>query len=140
MSAENYPEQSNLGPVPVAQAPYGRLLVLVPVLIVAGLLAYKGRGSLIAIHKVWLSGTLSTRGDVVTLGGAGGFLSAATHAANYLIVIWPALAFGVLISAAFRAFVPRDYLARFVSAGTLRAQLTAGAVGAPLMLCSCCVA
>jgi hypothetical protein len=145
MSAENYPEQSTVSPVPVAQASvaqasYGRLLVLVPVLVTAGLLFYKGRASLIAIHRVRSAGTLSTKAGVVTLGGAGGFLSAVTHATHYLIVIWPALAFGVLIGAAFQAFVPRDYLVRFLHARTLRAQLTAGAAGAPLMLCSCCVA
>ncbi|MDE2052532.1 MAG: permease [Gammaproteobacteria bacterium] len=144
MSAENYPE-NNVSPLPAAQAsvagaPNALLLVLVPVLITAGLLLYKGRTSLIAIHKVRSAGTLSTKAGVVTLGGAGGFLSAVTHAAHYLLVIWPALAFGVLIGAAFQAFVPRDYLSRFLSAGTLRAQLAAGAAGAPLMLCSCCVA
>lgn len=144
MPAENYPE-NNVSPLPatqasVAGAPNARLLVLVPVLITAGLLLYKGRASLIAIHKARSVGTLSTKAGVVTLGGAGGFLSAVTHAAHYLLVIWPALAFGVLIGAAFQAFVPRDYLSRFLSGGRLRAQLTAGAAGAPLMLCSCCVA
>lgn len=76
----------------------------------------------------------------MALDGATGFLRAAERSINYFVVIWPALAFGVLIGAAVRAFVSKNWFVRILSAGTLRAQLTAGAAGAPLMLCSCCVA
>jgi uncharacterized membrane protein YraQ (UPF0718 family) len=54
-------------------------------------------------------------------------------------VIWPALVFGLLISAAVRAFIPVAALSRLFDGGSWRAQVIAGASGAPLMLCSCCV-
>jgi uncharacterized membrane protein YraQ (UPF0718 family) len=114
--------------------------VLVPVCIVAALLAYKGSASFRAIDKVRLSGALSTPSDIVAFSGAPGFLTTAERSIHYFGVIWPALAFGVLIAAAVRAYIPKDWFARILSAQTLRAQLTAGAAGASLMLCSCCVA
>lgn len=113
--------------------------IFLPALFVAGLLAYKWEGSIKTIQKVWLSGLLSTRADVVALDKAIGF-AAAGRTLNYFAVIWPALAFGILIGAAVRAFVPPEWLARAFSGRRLRGQLTAGAAGAPLMLCSCCVA
>ena len=127
-------------PDPVARAVLRKYAVFVPVLVVAALLAYKGRASLIAIHNAWSSGALSAPSNVVAFSGATGFISAAERSINYFAVIWPALAFGVLIGAAVRAFVSEDWFAQILSAGTLRAQLTASAAGAPLMLCSCCVA
>ncbi len=116
-----------------------RYVIILPALLVAGLLAYKGRTSVRAIQAVWSSGALATRGDVVAFDGAAGFITAAVRSIHYFAVIGPALVFGILIGAAVRAFVPRDGIARFLSAGTFRAQLAAGAAGAPLMLCSCCI-
>jgi uncharacterized membrane protein YraQ (UPF0718 family) len=110
------------------------------VLIVAGLIAYKWRAARITIHKVALSGALSIRADVVSFGGSAGLVAAAERSVHYFVAIWPALLFGILIGAAVRAFVPADWLARVLSARTLLTQLKAGAAGAPLMLCSCCVA
>jgi hypothetical protein len=60
--------------------------------------------------------------------------------ANYLAIVWPALVFGVLIGAAVRAAVSSAWITRAFGASSLRSQLLAGAAGAPLMLCSCCVA
>jgi uncharacterized membrane protein YraQ (UPF0718 family) len=77
---------------------------------------------------------------VVSLGGAADIVAAMARSMHYFVVIWPALVFGILIGAAVRAFVPENWLARTLSAGMLRTQLKAGAAGAPLMLCSCCVA
>jgi len=59
---------------------------------------------------------------------------------NYFLVIWPALAFGILISAAVRAYVPADMWKRIFAGHRTISQLRAGLAGAPLMLCSCCVA
>ena len=113
--------------------------IFLPALFVAGLVFYKFKGSLIAIQKVWLSGVLSVRTDVLVPGKAGGF-AVALSTLNYFGVIWPALAFGILISAAVRAFVPRLWIVRFFGGHWLRGQFTASAACAPLMLCSCCVA
>jgi uncharacterized membrane protein YraQ (UPF0718 family) len=125
---------------PIEKTTLRLYLALVPGLIVAGLVAYKGRASLAAIERVWSSGTLSTRGGVVAFGGATGLATALERSTTYFFVIGPALAFGVFLAAAVRAFLPKDWFVRILTARTLRAQLTAGAAGAPLMLCSCCVA
>jgi uncharacterized membrane protein YraQ (UPF0718 family) len=117
-----------------------RYAAFLPLLIVAGLLAYKWRSAVNAVHTVWLSGALSTRAGVVSLGDATGIGTAVERSMRYFAVIWPALVFGILIGAAVRAFVPEDWLARILGARTLRTQQKAGAAGAPLMLCSCCVA
>ena len=75
----------------------------------------------------------------MAFGGTAGF-AAAGHVLNYFAVIWPALVFGILISAAVRAFVPAGWFARGFRHKPLNAQLMSGVAGAPLMLCSCCVA
>jgi uncharacterized membrane protein YraQ (UPF0718 family) len=112
--------------------------VFIPVSFVVGLLAYKWHAALVTIQRVWLSGAISTPSDIVAFDQAGGF-AAAARTLHYFGVIWPALAFGILIGAAVRAFVPPEWLAGLFR-GKLRAQFAAGAAGAPLMLCSCCVA
>jgi len=63
-----------------------------------------------------------------------------TRTLNYFLVIWPALLFGVLISGAVSTFVSPQWLARLLERRSLRSQAIAGLAGAPLMLCSCCVA
>ncbi len=113
--------------------------VLTPVLFIAGLLFYKWKASLAAIESVSSSGILSMRTDVIAVGQGQG-LSSAVSALNYFSVIWPALTFGVLISAAVRVFVPTEWFFRLFSGPSFRPQLKATAAGAPLMLCSCCVA
>jgi uncharacterized protein len=59
---------------------------------------------------------------------------------NYLSWVAIALVFGILIAASVRAFVPARWLERTVGADGIRGQLVAALVGAPLMLCSCCIA
>jgi uncharacterized membrane protein YraQ (UPF0718 family) len=113
--------------------------ILIPALLIVSLLFYKWRGSLSAIHNVWSSGVLSLRADVVPFNWAGHF-AVALPAINYFAVIWPALVFGILISAAVRAFVPAQWITQFFGTRPMRGQIAAGAAGAPLMLCSCCVA
>jgi uncharacterized protein len=111
---------------------------LIPPAFIAGLIVYKWNAASIAIQKVWAAGVLSTRSDVVAFGGRTAF-AAAERTFNYFVVVWPALVFGILISAAVRAFVTPDWFARRWAGNKLGAQLVSGAAGAPLMLCSCCV-
>jgi uncharacterized protein len=113
--------------------------ILIPALFVAALLFYKWKRSLAAIQKVWSSGGLALRTDVVRFDWAGRF-DFALPTINYFAVIWPALVFGILISAAVRAFVPAQWITQFFGTRPMRGQIAAGAAGAPLMLCSCCVA
>jgi hypothetical protein len=125
------------GPAPASAI--SRVAISLPALFIAGLLFYKWKASLIAIQKVWSSGVLSVRTDVVGFDRIGQF-AVALPTLNYFAVIWPALAFGILISAGVRAFIPPEWISGLFGGRWMRGQFTAGAAGAPLMLCSCCIA
>ena len=113
--------------------------LLVLLAIVAALVTYKSSSALSTISHVSSSGTLSVRAGIVPT-AAPPDRSALARTFNYLGTIWPALAFGILISAAVRSFVPATALADVFRRTPARAYLAAGASGSPLMLCSCCVA
>jgi uncharacterized protein len=112
---------------------------LPPLLIIGALIAYKSSAALAVIGKVSATGVFTPRGNVIPLVGGSG-ASVLTQTLNYFLVIWPALLFGILISAAVTTFVSPRWLVRVLGKGSLRGQIIAGAAGAPLMLCSCCVA
>ena len=114
----------------------GLLLLLA---IVAALVTYKTSGALGTMSRASSAGMLSVRTGIIDL-TAPGDLSTVERTVNYLALIWPALAFGILISAAVRTFVPATALADVLGRSPARAHLIAGASGSPLMLCSCCVA
>jgi len=107
--------------------------------IVAALVTYKTAGALSTLTHVSGAGTLPVRAGILQP-TAPGDLSAIARTFNYLAIIWPALAFGILISAAVRSFVPATALSDVFRRTPVRAHLVAGASGSPLMLCSCCVA
>ena len=116
------------------------LYFLLPILLIVGaLIAYKTTAALAVIEKVSATGVIKPRGNVIPGIGASqaGVL---TRTLNYFLVIWPALLFGILISAAVSTFVSPQWLARLLERRSLRSQAIAGLAGAPLMLCSCCVA
>ena len=115
-------------------------LSIVPLLFAAGLIFYKTRTSLALLRTVWSTGVIAARPEVVSLGSAGATFDALHRSINYFLVIWPALAFGILISAAVRAYVPPDLWKRMLAVRGTASQLRAGLAGTPLMLCSCCVA
>jgi uncharacterized protein len=115
----------------------GLLLLLV---IIGGLIAYKTTASLAVISKVQMAGGLQPRFDLIQSDSSSVWFSALDRTLNYFSVVWPALLFGVLISGAVRAFISPASLASLFGRGRARAQLVAGLAGAPLMLCSCCVA
>ena len=108
-------------------------------LIIGALIAYKSSAALAVIGKVSTTGVFIPRGNVIPLVGAAG-ASVIARTLNYFLVIWPALFFGILISGAVSTFVSPRWLVRALGKGSLRGQIIAGAAGAPLMLCSCCVA
>src|SRR6266705_1247276 len=116
------------------------LYFVLPVLVIVGaLIAYKSSAALAVIGKVSATGVFTPRGNIIPRVGASdaGVLA---RTLNYFVVIWPALVFGILISAAVSTFVSPQWLARLLGRGSLRSQVIAGLAGAPLMLCSCCVA
>jgi hypothetical protein len=113
---------------------------LLPLLIIVGtLIAYKSSAALTVIGKVSTTGVFTPRGNVIPRVGASE-AGIVTRTMNYFFVIWPALLFGILISGAVSTFVSPHWLARLVERRSLRSQAIAGLIGAPLMLCSCCVA
>src|SRR3989475_4189764 len=115
-------------------------LTVIPLLFAAGLIVYKTRTSLAVLSTVWRTGVIAARPEVVALGYPAAAVNVVDRSVNYFLVIWPALAFGILISAAVRAYVPADLWKRILAVHGTATQLRAGLAGAPLMLCSCCVA
>lgn len=118
----------------------GILYLVLPVLVIVGaLIAYKSSAALAVIGKVSETGVFTPRGNVIPAVGASE-AGLVTRTLNYFLVIWPALLFGILISGAVSTFVSPQWLARLLERRSLRSQAIAGLAGAPLMLCSCCVA
>ena len=132
---------------PAADLPGAQLsglsLVLAALLLlvtIGGLIAYKATASLAVIGKVQSTGVLKARFDLVPPASAPFWSGALERTVSYFGAVWPALLFGVLISGAVRAFVSPRWLAGLFGRGRVRGQVLAGLAGAPLMLCSCCVA
>ena len=113
--------------------------ILPTFVIVGSLIAYKSSAALAVIGKVSATGVFTPRGNIVPRVGASG-AGVVTRTLNYFLVIWPALLFGILISAAVSTFVSPRWLQSLFGKRSLRSQAIAGLAGAPLMLCSCCVA
>jgi len=123
-----------------ATATWSIVYFLLPMLVIVGaLIAYKSSAALTVIGKVSASGVFTPRGNVVPRVGASQ-VGVLTRTLNYFLVIWPALLFGILISAAVSTFVSPRWLESLLGRRSLRSQAIAGLAGAPLMLCSCCVA
>ena len=123
-----------------ATATRSTLYFLLPMLVILGaLIAYKSSAALAVIGKVSATGVFTPRGNVVPRVGPSD-AGVVTRTLNYFLVIWPALLFGILISAAVSTFVSPRWLERLLGRRSLRSQAIAGLAGAPLMLCSCCVA
>src|SRR5262245_918508 len=116
------------------------LLTVLPILFAGGLVVYKTRTSLAVLRTVWSTGIINARPNVISFGSEASAVDALHRSLNYVLVIWPALVFGILISAAVRAYVPADVWKRIFSTRGTVSQMRAGLAGAPLMLCSCCVA
>ena len=117
----------------------GPMIVALTLLIfVGGLVAYKTTGSLAALANVHSTGIYKARFDLIQPGAS--WQGALSRTISYFLAIWPALLFGILISGAVRTFVSPEWLVRLLGRGRVRQQLFAGLAGAPLMLCSCCVA
>jgi uncharacterized protein len=110
-------------------------------LVIAGsLFVYKSTAAFAVIEKVQNTRTFQPRLNLLPMPGSAVHLSLFARSVNYFAVIWPALLFGVLISGAVRVLDPPRWLTRNFGRGRARSQLAAGLAGAPLMLCSCCVA
>jgi len=118
----------------------GGTAALLLLILVAGLVVYKSTGALRQVDYVRATGTLSSPAALVPTSSTVLPIRVAEKSLDYLDAVWVALAFGILISAAVRAFTPVAALSRLFDRRPLQGQVVACALGAPLMLCSCCVA
>src|SRR5260370_28419459 len=106
---------------------------VLPVLVIVGaLIAYKSSAALGVIGKVSATGAFTPRGNVIPRVGASE-AGIVTRTLNYFLVIWPALVFGILISAAVSTFFSPQWLTRFLGRRSLRSQAITGLAAAPLM-------
>ncbi|MGH9793785.1 MAG: permease [Candidatus Acidiferrales bacterium] len=119
-----------------------RLLVSLLLLagLVAGLIGYKAHGGLQRIAELRATGSLRVSPEALHRPSGSEFIATGVQTLHYLKIVWPALLFGVLISAGVHATVSPRQLAALFGRGEVKPQVTAAAAGAPLMLCSCCVA
>jgi uncharacterized membrane protein YraQ (UPF0718 family) len=112
--------------------------ILVLGLLLALLINYKGAGGVNKIRQTLTAGRLSV--PTLQIGTGAGTTTAFWDAVAYVKIVWPALVFGVLISAAVRTSLSRTPLHKIFGHGSVRDEVAGALVGAPLMLCSCCVA
>jgi hypothetical protein len=120
--------------------PRGVVSILLLAGLIAGLIGYKAQGGLKRISKLQATGSLGLHPEALHRPPGPELIATSAQTLAYLKIVWPALVFGVLISAAVHATISPRRLATLFGQGEMKPQLTAAAVGAPLMLCSCCVA
>jgi uncharacterized membrane protein YraQ (UPF0718 family) len=119
-----------------------RLSTLFITVLISGLIAYKGSAAIKSFQMAAAMGAIpaSTGASLVLPGQTSSMPDAVARTAAYLALIGPALVFGILIAGAVRACAAPSWIMQALGRRPIRQQLVAGAAGAPLMLCSCCVA
>jgi len=136
--AENTPAVSSA--VPGRFNPRVILSIVLFIGLLTGLVGYKAKGGLKRYNQLRATGSLPIRTEALHPPAGAGLWATGAQTLAYLNIVWPALVFGVLISAAVHAAISPRRLATLFGQGTVKPQLAAAAAGAPLMLCSCCVA
>src|SRR6516165_10448341 len=118
----------------------GRAAFVLLAVLVASLIAYKTGPALRAIRTAQSAGQLKPRPYLVSsaLNARPGVLW--TESSAYFRIIWPALVFGILVSAAARVAIRQDWFASAFTGAGLWSIFSGTAAGMPLMLCSCCAA
>jgi uncharacterized membrane protein YraQ (UPF0718 family) len=114
--------------------------IILLLVIVGGLIVYKTNGGFVRLQQVSSTGALPINATALFPQQAATEQGVLARSIAYLQIIGPAFIFGVLIAAAVRTFVSPAWIARVLSHGSVRQHVAAGISGAPLMLCSCCVA
>jgi len=116
------------------------LSILLLIGLLAGLIGYKSNGGLKRFNQLRATGSLPIHAEALHPPAGSAVVATGAQTLAYLNIVWPALVFGVLISAAVHAAISPRRLATMFGQGLVKPQLAAAAAGAPLMLCSCCVA
>jgi uncharacterized protein len=136
--SENLPAASFTGQRRFSPRTVISILLLVG--LVAGLIGYKAQSGLKRISKLKATGSLGLHPEALHRPPGPELIASSAQTLAYLKIVWPALLFGLLVSAAVHATISPRRLATLLGQGDLKPQLAAAAVGAPLMLCSCCIA
>lgn len=137
-AAENHTVATSRDASPLGLAGVGGVLLLI--MTAGALVAYKAAGALKVLAKAQEQGSLAPKARWIEIAELPTALRPLVDSLNYLSWVLIALAFGVVIGAMVRAFVPSRWLERTVATEGVRGHFVAALVGAPLMLCSCCVA
>ncbi len=109
-------------------------------ILVGALLTYKVGSGLQTLQQVDAGRVLQARAGAVLVSNGSSMFDLLVRSIRYLGIVGPALLFGILISGAVRLLVLPPWIADGLGRRPVRAQLAAGVAGAPLMLCSCCMA
>lgn len=135
-------ESTSIISSPSSQRFTPRLIVSILLLtgLFGGLIGYKARGGLKRINDLRATGSVRIHTEALHRPAGSELAATGAQTLAYLNIVWPALLFGVLISAAVHAAISPRHLAALFGQGTVKPQLAAAMAGAPLMLCSCCVA
>jgi uncharacterized protein len=136
--AENLPAASSTGRRHFTPRTIFSILLLVG--LVAGLIGYKANGGLKRFNRLRATGSLPIHTEALHRPAGSALMATGAQTLAYLNIVWPALLFGVLISATVHAAISPRRLVTLFGQGLVKPQLAAAAAGAPLMLCSCCVA
>lgn len=115
-------------------------ILMLGLVVLSSLFIYKWGGAFRTVAMVQADGVYKAPSESRATAGLPFLLSLGARAVNYLVIVWPALLFGVLIGGWVRAFISPKDVRRLLGSGVVRQQLVGGIVGMPLMLCSCCIA
>lgn len=118
----------------------GRAAIILLVVLVGSLIVYKAGPAVRAIQTAQSTGHLTPRPYLAPSSVNAKPEVLWVESSAYLRIIWHALVFGILISAAARVAIPQDWFGVALTEPGLRSTFSGAAAGVPLMLCSCCAA
>ncbi|MHB8419037.1 MAG: permease [Myxococcales bacterium] len=114
----------------------GALLVLTAA---SSLVVYKSAGAMQSLAKAQATGALAAKARWIPIDDLPVWVRPLADAANYLSWVLIALVFGVAVGGLVRAALPERWLSRALGAKGAAGLAWGALLGAPLMLCSCCV-
>jgi uncharacterized protein len=111
------------------------------VAVIAGsLITYKASTAIAALSKAQVTGVVARKAEWLTTTDMPAWLKPIAGTLNYFVWVMIALAFGVVLGAAIKALVPDRWLLKTIGRRGMLGHVVAALSGAPLMLCSCCIA
>jgi len=114
--------------------------VVIAAAVVGGAILYKSTGAMRALTVAERTSSLPAKARWIPLEGVPEWLRPVAETLNYFSWIALALLFGILIGAVVRAALPARWTTRALAGRGPVGVMVGAAIGAPLMLCACCVA